>query len=679
MQQQRVSIDDPGIRNALQGYDVKRSICEYIWNGFDAGATVVKLVLERNASDGIHAVQVIDDGTGIAHDTLYRSFAPFWESYRLQQQPSNDRLSTVHGKNGIGRFSFFAFANKATWQTVYADSEGQHRSYDIVMEAGSLHRYQSSEPAATNDETGTVVRFTQIPSSLDKEFTKERLLAHLASQFVWLLELSASKHFKLLIDGKPLDYSHLVADSEEITHSIRHADTTFQFVIRFIRWRPDVKDKSSQYYYLDSHYRLRYREYTPLNRKGDEFYHSVYITSRYFDNVDTSQFGKSPGKGDSQALIGYSVSIFAKLRDFLDTYIGQKRAPYIQEYATKLVESYEEKGEFPRFGSNEWDVARHATFKQFITDLCQVRPRLIDDLKGQQRSVMLRLLNLALDSDEREQLFDILEQLVDLTVSERAQLARTLKVADLPHINRTIRMISDRFKAVSELKRIVYELKTFALERHVQGMIEKHYWLFGEQFHLVTAAEPDFEEALRRFSTILNDDETDGDMDHPDKKKEMDIFAVRRIVGSETTECIVVELKRPSKRLGEKELSQVKRYMRVIRSEERFNRPNLTWRFYLVGNAFDTLGFMAGEISNAERLGEPSLVHSQDDNRVRIYVKTWSEIFDEFEVRHSFLQKQLELRRRELASVATDPADLVAGQEYNTAMSPPEFTLPSKS
>ena len=29
--------------------------------------------------------------------------------------------------------------------------------------------------------------------------------------------------------------------------------------------------------------------------------------------------------------------------------------------------------------------------------------------------------------------------------------------------------------------------------------MEKHYWLFGEQYHLLTSAEPDFNEALRRL------------------------------------------------------------------------------------------------------------------------------------------------------------------------------------
>ena len=38
---------------------------------------------------------------------------------------------------------------------------------------------------------------------------------------------------------------------------------------------------------------------------------------------------------------------------------------------------------------------------------------------------------------------------------------------------------------------------------HLQTMIEKHYWLFGEEYSLVTAEEPNFEEALRRYLYIL--------------------------------------------------------------------------------------------------------------------------------------------------------------------------------
>ena len=112
---------------------------------------------------------------------------------------------------------------------------------------------------------------------------------------------------------------------------------------------------------------------------------------------------------------------------------------------------------------------------------------------------------------------------------------------------------------------------------HVQKFIEKHYWFFGEQYRLVTAEEPNFEEALRRYLNIVSDfyyEKGTIKMDSPDRKKQMDIFAVRQMPDGEIKKCIVVELKRPSVVLGMEELNQIKKYFKTIRSDSRFNATN---------------------------------------------------------------------------------------------------------
>jgi len=53
-------------------------------------------------------------------------------------------------------------------------------------------------------------------------------------------------------------------------------------------------------------------------------------------------------------------------------------------------------------------------------------------------------------------------------------------------------------------------------------------------------------------------------------------------------------LKHPSITLGEIQLSQVKKYLSVILSNEHFNASNMTWEFYLVGNRFSQTGFIEG-------------------------------------------------------------------------------------
>lgn len=64
------------------------------------------------------------------------------------------------------------------------------------------------------------------------------------------------------------------------------------------------------------------------------------------------------------------------------------------------------------------------------------------------------------------------------------------------------------------------------------------------------------------------------------------------------TENVVVELKRPTVAMGEDQLSQVKKYMQVIRKDNRFNMRNVKWTFYLVGNKFNTSGYIEGELDN---------------------------------------------------------------------------------
>ena len=190
-------------------------------------------------------------------------------------------------------------------------------------------------------------------------------------------------------------------------------------------------------------------------------------------------------------------------------------------------------------------------------------------------------------------------------------------------------------------------------------MVESHYWILGEEYHLVTAAEPDFETALRRQVFLLEGHDKDSNeliIDHPDKKKEMDIFALRwsmykdTVNNREMINNIVVELKNPRILLGEEELSQVLKYMRVIRQTPQFNSPQYTWQFYLIGNRFDTTRYIEDALENKASEGERALVHSNLDNTFKVYVKTWADIFAEFELRHNYLLEQLKLERESLAA-----------------------------
>lgn len=231
-----------------------------------------------------------------------------------------------------------------------------------------------------------------------------------------------------------------------------------------------------------------------------------------------------------------------------------------------------------------------------------------------------------------------------------------------------------KYAAIEDLKQLVFnsELKANEVD-HIQKMIESHYWIFGEQYNLVTAAEPNFEEALRRYMHHLHKEYDDKGIEHPDKLKQMDIFAVRQNIHSDTIDNIVVELKHPNINLGEKQLSQVKKYMSVIMSADEFNAPNMRWEFYLIGNGFSSDKYIENEINNNKSHGEKSLVFKVDN--YKIYVKTWSEVFAEFQIRYNYLLEKLSFRKEKFQQNYKNADEIITMQQNNTAKMPEEVRL----
>ena len=127
----------------------------------------------------------------------------------------------------------------------------------------------------------------------------------------------------------------------------------------------------------------------------------------------------------------------------------------------------------------------------------------------------------------------------------------------------------------------------------------------------------------------------------------MDIFAVKRNVNNGKIENIVVELKHTTNvKLGKKQLDQVIEYMDTILKEKRFNNYDEQWNFYLIGTEFDTSGYIERAMKNVKEKNEKSLVWEVDN--YKIYVKKWSEIFIDFEIKHNFLQEKLQLQKEKL-------------------------------
>jgi hypothetical protein len=343
-----------------------------------------------------------------------------------------------------------------------------------------------------------------------------------------------------------------------------------------------------------------------------------------------------------------------------------------------LITTYEEEKVFPNYNlSDGLENYKYSELKNITKALYKAKPSIFTSLNIEQKKLFLKFLDALLESNDRENLLKIIDSVIDLSSEEKSEFLNILENAQLKNIIKTLRLIEDRYKAVDAIDQMVFNEELGVKEvPDLQKMIERHYWIFGEQYQLLTAAEPKFEEALRRYTHFLTKKDENRKIDHPDRLKEMDIFICRQNRNVDRIENIVVELKHPRITIGGDQYNQVHKYLQVIRSQPEFNASNMYWEFYLIGNKFDTTGFIENQISTNKNHGLKSLVLLLEDGRVKVFAKTWSEIFADFELKHQFLLDKLKIERANINRKYKSKKEIEENDLNNTAYSLTELVIP---
>lgn len=414
----KIQINAKGIKAALKKYTPYQSICEYIWNGFDAQASEIKINYTADGLGNIDQITISDNGYGIPHGKLQEKFEPVFESKKALENKLKKNQSAIHGKNGIGRLTFFTFARNASWTTVY-ENNGQNFSYEIYTNAENLNLYTgiNAAPQKTTASTGTIVTFSAVHSLISAQL-EEKFKEYLLKEFAWFLALNSRRNFSIFINEKLIDFREMVADQEE--SDLVHEETENIFNLRYIRWRNRLNNEPSRYYYLSSEHKERWKEPTAIKNKGEQFYHSVFIQSSYFDFFS---FQSNEAENQQALLAGTrSDKQFRFLRKKLATILRIKRRPFLKVFAEKLMEEFEEKKILPQYG--------HLNLKRTLSTVYEMQPRFFSSLNLEQKKIITNLVNCVLCSNENNKLSEILKMGLDLTDEEKQEIDSIVKHKD---------------------------------------------------------------------------------------------------------------------------------------------------------------------------------------------------------------------------------------------------------
>lgn len=605
-----------------------QALSELVWNSLDADATRVDV--EIDADDiAMRAVTVRDNGHGIPHSEVEALFGKLGGSWKRHGSRSKAKGRLLHGKEGRGRLKALALGRSAVWSVRYLQ-DGKLMAYTISLLRDDLVDVRVTDPVPAEPAlgTGVEVKITELERTY-RSLEPARAIQALSEVFA--LYLTDYSDVSVYVESERLDPSALIAERKTLNlESITIEDQEYPVQVELIEW----KSASERWFFLCGPEGFPFQRTTPrFHTPGYQF--SAYLRSSY---VDLLQQRGVLDLAEMDIVLQEACDAAAEL---IKNHFRSKEI----ETARTDIEQWKEEQVYPYRTEPQTSVAK-AERKVFDIVALNVNKHLPDFNKQslKSRAFQMRMLRQAIERGPDE-LQHILTEVLDLPERTQKEMSKLLEEADLANVISASRLVSDRLKFVHGLEALLFDAdsKKHLKERSQLHRIiaENNTWLFGEEFSL-TVDDKSLTEVLRKHQKAIGSETV---IDRPVKRVDgkvgiVDLMLSRAVPQSraEEHEHLVVELKRPSVKIGADEITQAEKYAFSIAADERFRHVKTRWSFWVISNDLDDYAQNKTRQKNAP----PGRVFLSEDGSVEVWVKSWAEVLTGCKARLRFVQSHLQ-------------------------------------
>lgn len=593
-------------------------LIELIWNAFDADANVVEVELVRQDMGGIEAVRVRDDGHGMTPDEAHAEFVQLGGSWKSMATGTRGEHRSLHGKTGQGRWRAFGIGGSVLrWESV-AEVDGKLLLTVVEITRDALGEVEVSDPVETSDPTGTVTTvdgISEAPVGLVDDATIDKITATFA--------LHLDKYpIRLVVDGRTIDPSALEERRFTMPVPLDSPDGDAELVV--VEWKRDL-DRTL---YLCDEKGIVLSDLRP-GVPAPGFSYSAYLRWAGFRSLEHDL----PFSDHNHPILGPVVeSARQTLREYFKERTADLRRSLIEQWKDDEVYPYREPPSGP--------------IQQVEHDLFEIvavtaAPAVNATLDRASRKLSLELLKSALETRPAS-VSRLLSEVLHLSDERAAELDALLDRVSLGSIISASKKIADRLDFVAALEILVLEPETrVRLKERAQlhRILAHESWIFGEEF-AVGVDDRSLREVLRRHVALLGRDKlADESEDMFEGKRQIVDLMLWRAIPQTTNrlEHLVVELKRPSVRIGADELTQIKNYAYKVADDPRFNKTDVHWEFIVVSTELDKIA-----ARDANQRGKPrGLVHDDNEANLRVWALEWGEIIENCRHRLKYVQEAL--------------------------------------
>lgn len=640
---EQLKINEQSIKTELKEYENNpfNCLCEYIWNAFDANAKSIELTFDIPI-DGfgkVSNVKLKDDGNGWDFSDI-ETTNTFISSTK---EPQSDK-TLPHGHYGRGRYTFI-------WICQELNAYSKNKKLTL--------KHSTSIEKAKDDliSEGTLIEFVGINEKFSNLLQSEKLIQLLICEYGWFLK--ENSNYQIIVNGEQINPSSNIKCSKIYRKIDLPQDLSDEvendFWAEIVIWN-EKPSEYSKFYFLDKEQNELKKINTGMNKKKDEFWHSVYIKSSLYYEVPDSVYELDEETKNSQMKISFGGelerkrnNIRKKIIKFFTQELISFRKPYLIANSKDFYYNLKQEKLLPDL--EKFGIYDNESYEELIKTIYVITPSLFVGKNDKERKFLCTTFAGLLSTEDDEIIKVVLEQLQELTDDEKNELLDILHRTTLSNVVKTIKEIDQRIEVINSLKSLIFEHKKETLEvKHIQTILNENVWIFGEQFRLFSTTEGPLHKTLMNYAKKIL--EIEDAVIETDSKKELDLFLTKQeVVGDNKQKNIIVELKRPSITLGKKEYDQLETYMETIMKEDICNGDNQSWEFYLIGNDYDEhiLNKIDSSANHGER--ERGLCQSNKNGKIKIYVRKWSDILEvEWSSKMQYLKEKLQIQAKNLPS-----------------------------
>lgn len=619
--------------------DPIRALAELVWNSLDADATKIEVSLERNDLGGLAAVRVIDNGSGITAKSATHDFGNLGDSWKRGAHRTSKLGRAIHGKEGRGRLRFFSLAQRARWFTT---TQGEFApkgplalsSRTIEIHSKALERCEvteAEEPIAK--ETGTTVALTMLKDTFDELSTPDAYRQFSTLFAPYVLQYPNAE---IWYNGLRVDPDVTIQRWQELPHTIvQLANRTIDDLkVKVIEWK-SASDTRQIHFGGEDGIVLGSQ---PAHVTAPGFEYSAYAYSAFFQEVADHNLLELDNLNEPDFMV-----VLAHIRQALTDYFRTR----MSEQSLGIIQDLKDQGAYPYEGEPRDEIERRERqVFDIATYAINSHSRDFHKAETSLKKMTLTLLKEAIKHNP-DDISTILQAVVNLPKAKQSEFSSLLKKTELGNIIGASSLISDRITVLGVLKGMVFDPKfrrTVKERGELDVLVRDHTWMFGERFH-ITMAETGLTKVMNRVAEDLGAKrkgrrilKKDGSVGR------VDCFLGRSVPHSDAgkREYLLIELKRPSLKLGRKELDQVEDYVNAIREEPEFLHTDTSWNFFLVASEFEPE--IESRIYQSDR---PHGLFLNGDN-FQFWIKTWAEVVRENEARLQFVQQKLQIEVSDL-------------------------------